>query len=237
MDVVLKLPWGSIVLPILFWAPAFAIVTLIVNLFVIRWCRRRLRAAGKLSGKATLLLVLLQGMAMPIFAGTLGVSFAMHRGVAKLVEASAAPMMDVTVDISAKVARQILADNQLGDDSTIISLADARTRVEAGLASHPMPKIDGFAALTRMRPLLENMFWSAAKRELDGWTDADGDVTVAKVMTKTKTLLHKEGTKGFGWVADGMRSGAKQALIVLGLLLVVVNGLTIALVRRSKPLG
>ncbi len=117
-----------LILPILFWAPVFFFVALTVNIFVVRLCRKRLRAAGASTLAPTLLLVLLLNIGAPIAAGVFGGSFAVARALGGLLDGSA--LLDRARELGEARARALL---RVRSDGDLVNLKFARETIAARL--------------------------------------------------------------------------------------------------------
>jgi hypothetical protein len=216
----LELGVGS-ALDLIFWASMIWFGTLVLELFVVFWCRGLFKRAGKPTGRLLLLLVLMLCVVVPLVGGYAGCAASVQRSSADAIdEVNPAKVIEWTIDRGASEARAqlgITKDAKVVEIEKLRETARARARIGGDLGD-----------------LLEGAWWWAVDATLAktippavGW-----DWIIEQVTQQLKAKVREV----LGDHAEAMRSGSRKTLYYFLAFLLLVNGLTVFFVRRAARL-
>ncbi len=228
-------------LSMLFWAALLSTATLVVNLFVVRACRRRLRGAGRSTRGATAVLVPLLCVLLPLFAAYLGISCALQRSCAAALEQGSDALVDLAVTHGLAAGKRELGVTDDGAVFPVERLREAARRHAAGrptsggVAVHH-PLLLPFVIAMYLPELLDAVWWSTVDMALAGAHDLAAGVTWRDVERRVEPHLRSQGARLSGTVADELRAGAWLAIGILLLAVLVVDLLALAITSRmARP--
>ncbi len=227
----LRIGWFDLVAPAAVWFVVFVAATVIADVLLFRWARRRLRAAGRKLGVATAVMAVLQLALLPLAAGYFAVVFSLHRSVAAIIEDAGGPIVERVTD---GAALELYADLRGEPRDQPIDVATIRARIarrrdeteRALVAKRHRPP------LAQVDELLERAWFTAVDRVLERAGDR---ITRADLRQRAVQVLTHELLKQ---VADRFRQGARVALyLFLGAvgLFDGATALAVFLVTRRRP--
>lgn len=230
-SLLLHLGWFDLLAPLLLWVALFVAATVVGDIFLFRWARRRLRAAGRKLGVATGVMAVVQFALLPIAAGYFAVAFSLHRSVAAVVEDAGPRVVDWVMDGSAKA---LGAELGVHGDDPVIDVGAARARVQAKreVLDRALADRRGQPPLAQLHELLDRAWLTAVDRALDGAGDR---ITWRDLLGRIRDVLVHHA---LGQVADRFRQGARVSLYLLLGVVGGADGLTILAVwlatRRKR---
>jgi hypothetical protein len=226
---VLGFGFFDFLIPLILIVLLFVTATVVAGIFVLRRCRKELRASGRKTTVATAILAVFLFVVGPIGAGWLGTAYSIQRSAAILIEEQGSRIGEA---ILTRGAHGIAAEFGIVSDDTVIDVAAFRERLR-----QRRERLAAERAGTHRGPL--QRFQDAMGDEYTRALDA-ALVGVADHITwgtLTKRLPHYVSVKVFEEIAAHLREGARTALILFLLGVGGIEGgalLTINLLCRRK---
>jgi hypothetical protein len=225
VEAILSLGLWNLLVPLFWWVPLFAILTGLAGLSTVRRARKWLVAAGRPTRLATALIGISLLVLLPLGAGFLGGTFAFKRGLANVVEKGGQSVVAWSVGSGAASLRAAIG---VRDSSEKLPTRKLRAYLGTQLAgtAHAanLPPGRPIAAALMLPQLLERAFFSAGESALAATSD---DLTWDELVVKTRLALHSSFLSP---VAAQLRASAHMDLFVLGGILVLSHGFSLAIV-------